>query len=112
MKVSSSVKASPQHSSYSSIEGSGKSRWRTKFGLLVTERSLQERSSTEMEVQGSSWSACEKKVTEKMKDYLNKHGSVEVEVEGVGVSAWPRRLESGFQADLGGSNEQKGSHNF
>ena len=34
-----------------------------------------------MEVQGSSWSAHEKKVVAKMEDYLNEHDNAKVEAE-------------------------------
>ena len=48
---------------------------------------------TEMEVEGSSWSSCERKVIAKIEAYLNKHDNVKVEVEELKLMVGPEDSE-------------------
>ena len=73
--------------------------------------SIEERQwQTEME--DEVWNASDRTVIARMEQYLEKKSQPGGGSWGVGVSAWPRRLGSGYQVNLGGSEERKGSHDL
>ena len=66
----------------------------------------------QFEVEDQIWSARDRTVIAKTKRYLVECNRLKVESRGVGILAGPRGLGCGFQANLGGSEEQIGSRDL
>ena len=61
---------------------------------------------TAMKVQESSWSAFEKMVIAKLKDYLNKHDNVKVEIEELELMMSPEDSEGNLRYTLMNANRR------